>query len=217
MWRSEALDEAAHYSSPLAADIQGVRQIVQFARRSVFGVDAKDGRPLWNYSAANNGTANCCTPIVFRDHVFASSGYGTGGGLARITGDTQQMQAEEVYFEKKMANYHGGIVRIGEHLYGFGNGGLLCMNFFTGEIMWTDRSVGKGSLLAADGMLYLLGERHQVALAEATPDGYTEHGRFPIENLQRASWAHPALAGGLLFIRNQQSLTAYDVRRKSEN
>ena len=60
-------------------------------------------------------------------------------------------------------------------MYGFGSG-LICMNFQTGEIAWQDRSVGKGSLTVADGMLYLLSENNEVALAEATPEGYREHG-----------------------------------------
>ena len=77
--------------------------------------------------------------------------------------------------------------------------------------MWRARSVGKGSLLVADDMLYLLGERYDVALAEATPQEYRETGRFKIKSYGRPSWAHPVVTGGRLYIRNQQSLTAYDI------
>ena len=86
------------------------------------------------------------------------------------------------------------------------------MHFLTGEIAWQDRSVRKGSLIVADGMLYLLGERHEVALAEATHEEYRERGRFKIKNLGKPSWAHPVVARGRLYIRNQHSLTAYDVK-----
>jgi len=211
LWQSENVTQGAHYSSPVAADIHGVRTVVQFARESVFGVTADAGKFLWRYSGANNGTANCATPIVDDNHVFASSAYGTGGGLAKISPDGNAMSAEEVYFEKKLANHHGGVVKVGDYLYGFGSG-LVCMNFKTGEIAWQDRSVGKGSLCYADGMLYLLSERYKVALAEATPEEYREHGRFEIDSHGRPSWAHPVVAGGVLYIRNQHSLTAYDVR-----
>ena len=112
-------------------------------------------------------------------------------------GDKGQ-KADEVYFEKKMANHHGGMVRVGDYLYGFGNGGLICMNFLTGEIAWTNRSVTKGSLVYADGMLYCLGEGHELALVEATPKEYRESGRFKIEHLGRPAWAHPVVAGGRL-------------------
>ncbi len=212
VWRSSDVTQRAHYASPVAATIGGIRQIVQFGRESVFGLDARTGRKLWEYSNPANGTANCATPIVHQDHVFASSAYGTGGGLAKIVTDGEQQRAEEVYFDKRMANHHGGIVRVGDYLYGFGSGGLICMNFRTGEVAWRERSVGKGSLCVADGMLYLLGERHEVALAEASPDGYVERGRFKIREHGRPSWAHPVVANGRLYIRDQGSLTAYDVR-----
>src|SRR6185312_12383885 len=140
---------------------------VQFAQKSLFGVSADTGNLLWNYSGANNPTANCSTPIVSGDNVFASSAYGTGGGLAHISGTSSQQQADQVYFEKKMANHHGGMVLIDGTLYGFGNGGLIAMNYETGKTRWQARSVGKGSLVAADDMLYCLGENFEVALVEA--------------------------------------------------
>ncbi len=212
IWQSGGVNEGAHYSSPVAADILGTRTIVQFARGSVFGVKADGGEFLWKYSGANNGTANCSTPVVDENFVFAASAYGTGGGLAKISNSGDELSAEEVYFEKKMQNHHGGIVKVDDHMYGFGTG-LLCMDFKTGDVAWQDRSVGKGSLCYADGMLYLLSERHEVALAEATPEEYREHGRFKIESHGRPSWAHPVVAGGVFYIRNQHSLTAYDVRK----
>jgi outer membrane protein assembly factor BamB len=211
LWRSKELTQGAHYASAVVAEIGGIRQIVQFARESAFGLDLETGELLWQYDGANNGTANCTTPIVSGNAVFTSSAYGTGGGLARITTNGSQQQAEQVYFSKEMANHHGGIVKFGDHMYGFGNGGLICMDFATGEIAWRDRSVGKGSLAVADGLLFLLGEGHEVALATATPDGYEEQGRFKIESHGRPSWAHPVVAGGRFYVRNQGDLTCYDV------
>ena len=96
-------------------------------------------------------------------------------------------------------------------MYGFGSG-LMCMNFLTGEVKWQARSVGKGSLVVADGMLYLLGEGHEVALADAYPGEYRERGRFKIPSRGRPSWAHPVVAGGRLYLRDQKVLTAYDVK-----
>ncbi len=214
VWSSGEVTEGAHYSSPLVAEIGGVRQIVQFARASVFGVSIKDGKFLWKYSKPANGTANCCSPIVDQDHVFASSSYGTGGGLAKLTKSDDKFAADEVYFEKKLDCHHGGIVKIGNWMYSNGGGPLICMDFLTGKIMWQNRSVGKGAIVAADGMLYLLSENHEVALVDASPGEYTERGRFKVKSHGRPSWAHPVVAGGRLYIRDQESLTAYDVRAK---
>ena len=214
VWTSGEVTEGAHYSSPLVAEIHGVRQIVQFARASVFGVSIKDGKFLWKYTKPANGTANCCSPIVDQDHVFASSSYGTGGGLAKISHADDKFAADEVYFEKKLDCHHGGIVKIGNWMYSNGGGPLICMDFMTGKIMWQNRSVGKGALVAADGMLYLLSEGHEVALVDASPGEYTERGRFKVKSHGRPSWAHPVVTGGRLYIRDQESLTAYDVTAK---
>jgi FOG: WD40-like repeat len=214
VWQSKEVKEAAHYSSPVLADIGGVRQIVQFARESVFGVSLTDGKPLWRYAAPANGTANCCAPIVDGDLVFASSSYGVGGGLAKINSAGSTQQAEEIYFEKRMDCHHGGIVKVGDYMYSAAAGALMCVEFKTGKIMWQSRGAGKGALCVADGMLYILGEGHEVALAEVSPDGYREHGKFKIQSHGHQAWAHPIVAGGRLFIRDQESLTAYDVRGK---
>lgn len=212
VWRSDN-KQSAHYASPQLATIAGVEQLVQFSRESVFGVSLGDGKQLWSYKGAANGTANCTTPIVFGDFVLASSGYGTGTGLVKVSNSTDGQSGEEVYFQKRLANHHGGLVKLGDYVYGFGSG-LMCMHAMTGEIVWQARSVGKGSLVAAGGMLYCLGERHEVALVEATPEEYREKGRFKIANNGRPAWAHPVVANGKLFIRNMQSLSAYDVSAK---
>lgn len=212
IWKSGEVTEGAHYSSPILAVIGGERQIVQFARESVFGVSITDGKFLWKYTSPANGTANCCAPIVDQDHVFAASSYGVGGGLARITAMDNKFSAEEVYFDKKMTCHHGGIVKIGDWMYSNGAGPLICMDFLTGKVLWQDRSVGKGALMAADGMLYVLSENHEIALVDASPGAYSERGRFKVPSHGRPSWAHPVVSGGRLYIRDQESLTAYDVR-----
>lgn len=214
VWRSEEVKEGAHYSSPQVAEIAGVKQIVQFASKDLFAVTMDGKKLLWNYSAANNGTANIATPIIFGDHVLASSAYGVGSGLVKVSSVTSEAQkADEVYFTKRLANHHGGLVKIGDYVYGFGEG-LMCLNFLTGEVVWKARSVNKGSVIFADGMLYCLGEGYEVALVEATPEEYREKGRFKIDNLGRPAWAHPVVANGKFYIRNLTRLVAYDVKEQ---
>ena len=132
--------------------------------------------------------------------------------LTSAKGSTQQ--AEEVYFEKKMACHHGGIVKAGDYMYSNAAGSPICMDFKTGEIVWQARGGGKGSLCVADGMLYLWSEGHEMTLAEATPDEYRETGKFKLPSHGKAAWAHPVVCGGRLYIRDQESLTAFDVRAK---
>ena len=213
IWRSDEITGPAEYSTPVLAVVGGIRQIVQFGKENVFGLTVDKGRLMWTYRHQKaRSSINITTPVISDDHVLISSAYGNGTGLAKITTAGGKQSTQEVYFEKQLPNHHGGIIKLGDYVYGTSDRGLVCMNFLTGEIAWQDKSVGKGSLTVADGMLYLLSEKHMAGLAEATPEGYREHGRIKIRSLGKPSWAHPVVANGRLYIRNQHILTAYDVK-----
>ncbi len=214
VWRSSEVTDGAHYSSPIVETVHGIRQIIQFTRERVVGLDAKTGKLLWSYKNSANGTANCTTPVYHDGYVFSASAYGTGGGLAKLTRKGDQFSAEEVYFEKSMQNHHGGIVLVGDYMYGFGSRDLICMNFKTGKIAWQQQSVGKGSLTYADGHLYCLGERNSLGLVAANPGEYIEKGRISTPRTGRPSWAHPVVTGGRLYVRDQNTLTCFDVSAK---
>ena len=211
-WRSRGLVVGAEHCSPVLATINGIPQIIQFAKKGLYGLHRDSGMLLWQYTRTSNDFANCMTPVVEGPLVFSSTAYGTGGALIRIDNIGRRQIVREVYFEPKMANHHGGVLKYGDYLYGFGNGGLICMHFRTGRIAWRSRSVGKGSLLIADGLLLLVGERHQVALALATPKAYIEKGRFTLPDLGRPSWPYPVISDGRLYLRNMQQLTVRDLR-----
>jgi hypothetical protein len=89
------------------------------------------------------------------------------------------------------------------------------MQFDTGKIAWRDRSVGKGSLVFADGRLYLFSEQGVAGLAEATPEGYREHGRFQLKTGSLPTWSHPVVSGGRLYLRDQDAIYAYNVKAGS--
>ena len=144
--------------------------------------------------------------------MFYTSAYGTGAALLSLKAENGEVKADEVYFTTEMMNHHGGVVLVDGYLYGYSNAILTCMEFATGKVVWKDRSVGKGTVTYADGMLYLLGETNTVGLAEATPEGYHEKGRFTIEDQGWPSWAHPVVCGGKLYIRNQGMLMCYNVK-----
>jgi outer membrane protein assembly factor BamB len=209
---SRELSDAAGYSSAIAADVQGVRTIMTLTSEAGVGVRASDGKLLWRYTQAANNTANIATPVYSDNRVFYTSNYGTGAALLSLRADRGEVRAQEVYFTRDMQNHHGGVVLVGGYLYGFNNAILTCLEFATGKMMWRHRSVGKGALSYADGQLYILGEDNVVGLAEASPTGYRETGRFEIKDQGLPSWAHPVVAGGRLYIRNQSTIAAYDVR-----
>lgn len=211
----------AGYSSAIAIEQDGVRQYVQITAKALAGVSAETGEVLWQYKKPANGMGiNCSTPIYQDGLVFAASAYGAGGGAVKLTKqDDGTFEAEEVYFTPNMQNHHGGMIVIEGALYGAngGNSGgmMACIDFQTGETLWRDREGPKGSLAFADGRFYLRSEEGPIVLFEPSKEGWIEHGRF--EQPDRSSvpaWAHPVIANGKLYIRDQGLLLCYDVAAK---
>ena len=211
----------AAYSSIIAIEQDGVRQYVQMTSSALVGVSAESGEVLWQYNKPSNGMGiNCSTPIYQDGLIFAASAYGAGGGAVKLTKTSEgEFDAEEVYFTTNMQNHHGGMIVVDGALYGAngGNGGgmMACIDFQSGETLWRDRKGPKGALLFADGRLYLRSEEGPIVLVEPSKAGYIEHGRFEQPDRSSApAWAHPIVANGKLYIRDQGLLLCYDVTAK---
>jgi hypothetical protein len=145
-----------------------------------------------------------------------TSGYGIGCNLFRISEAGGKLVAQQVYANKVMENHHGGVVCVGDFVYGYSEAkGWTCQDLLSGVARWQEKdNLGKGTLVAADGHLYLREEDSgKVALIEATPDGYHEHGRFqPPARSDQKAWTHPVIAAGRLYLRDQEVLFCYDVK-----
>jgi outer membrane protein assembly factor BamB len=119
-----------------------------------------------------------------------------------------------------MQNHHGGVIVTDGALYGAngGNGGgnLICLDFQTGEVLWDqrgNRQVAKGSIALADGRIYYRLEDGTLLLIEPNKQEYVERGRFSQPDRSRSpAWAHPVIANGKLYIRDQDVLLCYDVK-----
>ncbi len=219
-WRSKEWTDNAAYSSIILATIHGVRQCVQLTDASVGGVSAQDGRLLWRAPRPGR-TAVIPTPIVADDSVYVTSAYNAGCNLFKVEQDAAGggFAARPVYSNKEMQNQHGGVVKVGDYLYGYCDGkGWTCQNFKTGEAVWQEKEkLSKGSLSCAGGRLYLRAESGSgtVVLIEPTPKGWTEKGRFDQpDRSNKNSWPHPVVAGGCLYLRDSDMLLCYDVKQK---
>ncbi len=214
----------AAYASAIAIDFDGQREYVQLTAKALIGVAASDGKFLWRYDRPANGMGiNCSTPVYHDGMVFAASAYGAGGGLAKLSKDANGgVRADEVYATKKMQNHHGGMILLDGCLYG-ANGGneggfLVCLDFKTGNVLWDERDdperrAPKGSLALADSRLYYRTEKGTVLLIEPSPKQYIERGRFDQpDRSKQPAWAHPAIANGKLYLRDQDLLLCYDVK-----
>ncbi len=220
IWRSAVPGgDVAAYSSAIRLDAAGRVQYVQFLDKGVVGVDAKTGAFLWRYEKTSTGPANIPTPVGFKNYVYSSNSRRFGGGLVQLNATPGGVAAEEVYFEREMPNTLGGQVLLDGILYGTNSEGMVAGDFLTGKIKWKVET-GPGSVLFADGRLYVHGEDGEVRLMESTPEAYREKGRFtpPIQpqhaRSREMAWAYPVVANGRLYIRDLDTIWAYDISAK---
>ena len=213
--------DGAGYASPVIAEIDGVRQYVQLIGRGVVGVEAETGKFLWGYNGIANGTANIPTPVVRGPYVFTTTNYSTGSALLRIARAEDTFHVKELYTltAQQFENHHGGIVCIGNHVYGgHGNsrGEPVCVDVATGKIAWRGEAPERGSasVLYADGHILFRYDRGLVALVEATPEAFRLKGTFQPVTGDGPAWARPVIADGRLYLRHGDLLACYDVRAR---
>jgi outer membrane protein assembly factor BamB len=211
----------AGYASVIVVDHGGKKQYVQFLSKGVVGVDAATGRFLWRYNETGGGPANIATPVAADGHVYSPGQQ--AAGLVKLTANGNGVNAEQVYLKRGLPNAIGGAVLLDGNLYGTTRTGLVCVDFKTGDVKWSNPSVGVGSICSADGLLLVYGENGEVALVEATPTEYREKGRFTPPDkpghreAREKSWAHPVVANGRLYLRDKNVLWCYDVSQRAAN
>jgi outer membrane protein assembly factor BamB len=222
LWQSKDFTDDAQYSSIVPATINGEAQYVQRTMQSVVGISPKDGAVLWKQVYPGK-TAVIPTPIVKDNQIYVTAGYGIGSMSFKIEpGNKVAMVFDETGGTNKvMKNHHGGVVLVGDYLYGYSDGvGWTCQDFKTGALVWGEKAkLGKGAIAYADGMLYCLDEATgNVALIEASPAGFNEKSRFKIDpqtairSPQGRIWTHPVIANGKLYLRDQDLIFAYAVK-----
>ena len=228
IWRAAIPDlgpnggDGAGYSSIVVSNAGNTRQYVQLMGRGVVGIAVRNGRFLWGYNKIANGTANIPTPLVHKDYVFCSTGYRTGAALLKLRGGGERIVADEVYFldAKQLQNHHGQMVMVGDYIYcGHGHkaGAPTCLEWRTGKVQWRkDRGPGSGSahVTYADGNVYFRYENGLMALVGASPKEYEEKGTFSVPDSGQPSWPAPVVAGGRLYLREQDKLYCYDLRNR---
>ena len=215
LWRTRGFKDEPHYSSLIVEQIGGVRQYIQLTAKSVVGVAAADGKVLW-VAPRPGRVAVIPTPIYSDGLVYVNSSYGVGCNLFRINESGGTFSAEQVYANKVMANHHGGVIKVGDCVYGYSEGkGWTCQDFKTGEAKWEEKEkLGKGSIAYADGRFYLRTEdKGTMALIDAAPEGYHERGRFEQpDRSKNKAWPHPVISGGRLYLRDQDVLLCYSLK-----
>ena len=216
LWRTKNFIDGAQYSSPISVIHNGQAQYIQLVMKNVVGIDPQNGSVLWKTPWAGK-VAVIPTPIYSDGFVYITSGYGVGCKLIEIGKNAPR----EIYANKVMKNHHGGVIKIGEHLYGYSEGvGWTCQDFKTAELVWNEKkALGKGAITYADNRFICQGEGDgKIILIEASPSGWKTHGEFTINpqtkkrNPKGRVWTHPVVCGGKLFLRDQEYILCYDIK-----
>lgn len=214
-------DRGAGHASIVISNVGGVKVYVQTTGSGGMGVRASDGKLMWSYPI-DQTTAVIPTPIVKNDLVFIVAGYRRGGALVRQKADgAGGVAIDEVYkIKPELANKHGGLVLIGDYLYGDSDdqGTPFCANLETGEVVWRKRASGSGSIAmaGAPGRLYLHFANGKMVLAKAEPGDYVEVGSFTTPGSGgRPSWSQPVILDGKLYVREDNVVLCFDIRKKN--
>jgi len=214
LWRTDWLQDKAGYTSPVPVEIGGVRQYLLLASENLVGVST-EGKMLWGAKFPAR-TAVCSDPVLCGDVIMASCSYNVGAFFYRVTKEGDKFTAFDFDGKREeLQSHHGGIVAVGDHFYLLTNNNLACVEAKTGKIVWTDRSVGKGSMVYVDGKLIVRSERGEgtIAMVEATPTGYKELCKFdqPFRS-EKSSWSYPVIVEGKMYIRDQNVLLCYELK-----
>jgi outer membrane protein assembly factor BamB len=208
VWKS--LDDPQSYTSPVAAEIGGVPQVVVVSARRVVGLRLSDGGLLWEYPWYNRPEANSAEPLFLDDHrFFLSAGFDQRGVLVDIsrTGDT--FNVKEVWSTKRMKTRFNGAVYDQGFIYGLDEGILACIDATNGELKWKGGRYGYGQLLLASGHLIVLTEDGDLVLVKASPEKLQEVSRVSV--LNGKTWNYPAMDGGRLLVRNTTEMAAFKI------
>ena len=214
----------ASYSSIVIANVGGIRQYIMLLgkEKGLVGVNAANGKFLWNYNRAAGGMAQIPTAVVKGDLVFTSTGYGGGAAILQMVPEGDGIKVKELHrMDAKTLQVHvGGMVLVKDKIYGGhgqNDGKLFCLDLMTGKLVWGPvRGAGSGDadLVYADGNLYVRYKDNVMALVEATPDGYKLKSKFQLPGNLGTGWPHPVVVHGRLYIRGPDQILCYDIKQK---
>ncbi len=222
VWTSPSLDDQGGYVSPIVIDVAGRQQIVAMTGNYVLGVDPREGRIEWRVRfgdiavTEDGGDITTNTPLHWNGRIFVTSGYNHAGVMVQLAPDGRR--AEVAWVAPALDNHHGHVVRVGDHLYGSNwlnnhQGHWVCLDWQSGRTAYETEWATKGSIIAADGMLYAYDERNgHLALVKATPQGFQPVSTFRVTQGDGPHWAHPAISDGRLYVRHGDALLAYDIK-----
>lgn len=213
VWTSKGLRQLSAYCSPVLVERGGKRLILTLVEKALVGIDVNTGQVYWTAPHPVSYDIQAVSPLQKDGMVFVSNGYRHGSvGFALSPDGTS---AQQKWAEKSLDIHHGGAVLVDGRVHGASTTGRwVCLDLATGKVAFSEKLVGQGSVISADGMLYSYGENGKVGLIKVKPDGYELVSSFKVKEGSGEHWAHPAISDGRLYLRHGDTLMCYDIKAK---
>jgi len=221
IWKSASLNDKPGYVSPVIINFAGKKMIINVSLGHVFAVDPSTGDIIWKVAHLAGDSRwdliKCVTPLFDNGRVYVTGGYDTGGMMIDIAKDGKS--AKVAWTDQVLDVHHGGVVLVNGYIYGSnwlsnGDGNWCCIEWNTGKKMWEEHWNNKGSIISAEGMLYIYDEKSgNVGLLKANPEKFELVSSFKItQGSAGPFWAHPVIHNGVLYIRHSNALMAYLIK-----
>jgi outer membrane protein assembly factor BamB len=224
IWESESIQDSSAYVSPIVVEYEDKDIMVNVSASNIYGVDLKTGEMLWTLKYYDIHTplrnpdfpiSNCNSPLAQNNQIYITSGYDHCGLMLELTNGGANI--EQLWMDTIMDTHMGGVVKIGDYLYGSNwinnaKGNWVCLDWKTGAVQWEETWNSKGCIIAVNDKLILYDEkRGNIGLAEATPEKLTLLSSFTVPLGKGRHWACPVVYKGVLFIRHNNALMAYKI------
>lgn len=213
-WKSET--EILTQSTPVAATIGGVRQVIFLQQSGLVSIDPKSGKTLWK-QPYQSATAIAPSPVVFEDMIYVSIGYDVGGGVFRVIKENDRWNVQQVWRTPRLnMNWWSTAVIKDGYIYGIhgrgndANAPLQCVDLKTGEVKWSGPPAGGGEILVVDDKLIVqAGGTGTLHLVQPDPTGYKEISKA--QPLNGRAWGWPAFSKGVFVYRTNSEAIALDM------
>jgi outer membrane protein assembly factor BamB len=214
VWICKGTGEMTSYCSPMMIKLPERNILVTFSKTTMLGIDAKEGKLLWSYKH-DREEIDCQvnTPFFEDGFLYIVNGDGNGAVKFQLSGDGTQIN--EIWRNSGCDNLMGGFIKVKDFIYTSGYEKRQYYSLETGSGKIADSlDFDRGSIIYADGMLYLYNERGQFGLVKPNGSKMEMVSSFKITRGTKAHFSHPVINNGILFIRHGKSLLAYDIRKK---
>ena len=216
IWQTKGLGQPSGYCSARLIRHNGQSLALTMLANGVVAVDAGSGQVVWQHEYPHRAGVQPNPPLYADGTVYICSGMGTGGAMLSLAESSPT--AEPKWADKTLDCQMQGTVVVDGCIYGTaqsGNRGLVCLDWKTGQAKWNAPAIGMGSLIAADGMLYVYGQEGTMHLVKPSAESFQPTGQFAVPEGTDEHWAHPTIANGRLYIRHGDALMVYDIKAGS--